>query len=203
MSDGFFHWYRSGWVPADVERLVRDLEAQDLRLSNPATGLITQIASGPESWGEQVPVSRDQFLSDAALTDDGEINFQLWLSGDTDVFTRLRRLGCGVVVVEFGLDGLSLQEQAHVVRAVSRVIHADLTRCIGFVLDRQGATEDVDWDDVVLSGASHLDSWPDALAVRPEILLRHPQLAAAQGTEMPPLILVGRLLPPTDHGCDA
>ncbi|WP_158692751.1 hypothetical protein [Streptomyces roseochromogenus] len=195
MSDGFFHWYRSGWVPADAERVVQDLDAQGLRLNNPTTGRITQITSGPESWGEQVPVSRDQLMSNAALTNAGEVNFQLWLSGDTDIFTRIRRLNGGVTVFEFGLDGLSLEEQEHAIRAISRQICADLTRCIGFVLDRQGVTEDVDWDDVIMHGANHLDSWPDTLAVRPDISIRHPQLAAAKRMEMPPLILVGEMLP--------
>ena len=195
MSDGFFNWYRTGWNPADAERLVHDLDAQGLRIDNPTTGLITQITSGPESWGEQEPVSRAQLVSNAGLSSAGEVNFQLWLSGDTDVFTRVRRLQGGAAVVEFSLDGLTLEEQECAIRAVSREIRAHPTRCIGFVLDRQGATEEVDWDGIIMSGADHLDSWPDTLAVRADVALRHPQLAAATGVEEPPLVLFGEVLP--------
>ncbi|MDX3231063.1 hypothetical protein [Streptomyces sp. ME19-01-6] len=192
MSDGFFYWYRQGWGgAADARKIIGALEASGLQLGNPSTGMITFVTSGPDSWGEQVPTTRDMLIESSALLAAGEVNFQLWLDGESDVFTRIRALEGGAAL-EFGLDGLTAPEQERVIRAVMRALCGERDRCVGFVVDRRGVTEEADWDSIVLRGASLQHSWPDALGVRPEIAAAHVQLGQAEGRVEPPLVVFGQ-----------
>lgn len=192
MSDGFIYWYRADWEPADAEALVQSLEAGGLSLHNPATGLITALANDPESWGEQVVVSREALTHAAGLSSTNEVSFQFWLDKDTDVYARFRRLHGATAVIEFGLDGLLADEQEYVVHCIATQIHNDLERSLAFVIDRLGATEEVDWDAVVTLGAAKLDGWPDTLALRSEAVARIPELVGAERREEPPLLVFGR-----------
>lgn len=192
MSDGFIYWYRTDWEPADAQVLLQSLGARELSLSNPATGRITRITNGPDSWGEQVPVDRESLANAAGLTGIEEVNFQLWANSDADVYTRFRRLRGDVVVAEFGLDGLRVDEREQAVRTIVGAIRSELGRSIGFVIDRLGVAEDVDWDSVVTKGAAQLTAWPDTLAVRPEVAARLPELAGVEGREESPLLVFGR-----------
>lgn len=189
MSDGFYYWYRAARRAVSVERLVETLEGNGVVLANPSTGAITAITNGPESWGEQVPVERSELFASLALHSAREVNFQLWLDGDTDVFTRFRSLGDEATVVEFGLDGMTAAERETVIFAVSQAVEADRKDTIGLVVDRRGVTEDVDWDALVLGAATLLENWPDLLGVRPEVAARHPQLARLRGQAKHPLVV--------------
>ncbi len=192
MSDGFYYWYRVAHRGVSAERLVETLEANGVVLANPITGVVTTITNGPESWGEQVPVGRAQLLDSLALHSAAEVNFQLWLNGETDIFTRFRSLGGEITVAEFGLDGMTAAEVETAIFAVSQAVEADRGGTIGLVVDRRGVTEDVDWDGLMTGAATPLYSWPELLAVRPEVAARHPQLAQAQGETEPPLVVFGR-----------
>ncbi|RFU83260.1 hypothetical protein DY218_28780 [Streptomyces triticagri] len=190
MSDGFLHWYREGWDAARARTLLTGLEAHGLRAANPATGLITAITNGPESWGEQVPTTQDDLVTAAGLARTSEINFQLWLDADTDVFTRIRRrTGTSVVVLEFGLDGMTSTEQDLVTEAVSSQIQQIRETTVGFVIDRNGISEDEDWDGVVLGEPTLFKQWPEVLALRARTAAQHPQLASCVGRHEPPLIV--------------
>ncbi|MDW6059736.1 hypothetical protein SAZ11_19225 [Streptomyces sp. FXJ1.4098] len=191
MSDGFVYFYRRQWGATHAGEVIGALEGGGLQLGNPRTGLITLIESGPESWGEQVPATRELLIESAGLLAAGEVNFQFWLNGESDVFTRIRPLKGGAVL-EFGLDGLTAPEQKHVIGAVVRSLCGDRDRCVGFVVDRRGATEEADWDSIVLRGAPLQHGWPDTLGVRPEIAATHVQLAQAEGRVEPPLVIFGQ-----------
>ncbi|GHJ31557.1 hypothetical protein TPA0910_59900 [Streptomyces hygroscopicus subsp. sporocinereus] len=192
MSDGFIYWCRRGWDAVDAGRVIRSCEAAGLQLSNPGTGLVTLIANGPDSWGEQIPTTRENLMDFAGLAAADEVNFQFWLDEETDVFTRVRRIETECAVLEFGLDGLEAPEQERVIGAVVQVLRGDRENCVGFVVDRRGATEEQDWDSVVLRGALLEHGWPDILGVRSEIAAAHGQLAQVAGRAEPPLTFFGQ-----------
>ncbi|MDT7840977.1 hypothetical protein [Streptomyces justiciae] len=178
-------------------------EAAGITLANPSTGVITAITNGPESWGEQIQFGRSDLFTALALRSADELNFQLWLDSNTDVFTRVRRFdglhnlhlpGGDGVVVEFGLDGMTAEEREAVVHAAWQAVASDGEDTIGVVLDRRGVTEDVDWDGLVTGAGVRWDEWPDLLGVRPEVATRHVQLAGAAGRTEPPLTMFGSLL---------
>lgn len=191
MSDGYFYWYRTGWVPGDAAELMRSLETSGLSLHNPANGLITALSSGPDSWGEQVPVSREALTHSAELDSIDQVSFQFWLNQDTDVYARIRRLHEAIVVIEFGLDGHTVEEREHVVQSVCTQVYNNLNRSLAFVIDRLGAAEEVDWDTVVTLGAAKLDGWPDTFGLRPEAAARIPELAGVEHRVQPPLLVFG------------
>ncbi|WP_189108931.1 hypothetical protein [Streptomyces camponoticapitis] len=196
MSDGFVHWYEGDSNSDPAESLVGALEEAGLSLGNPSTGLISSITNGPDLWGEQVHTERDELVRSVAavrLSGGGEVNFQFWLDGETDVFTRVRRPAGGVVtVVEFGLDGMDGAQQTQVVEAVRVAMGQRWAACLGFVIDRSGATEEEDWDGIVVDASARFTSWPDTLAMRAEIAAAHAELSTFPARQDPPLVVFER-----------
>lgn len=175
MGDGFFFWYRDDWKADDADRVIRRLDGRGLKMRNPDTGNISLITNGPESWGEQIFVTEDELLKSAIALSGGETNFQLWFSGDVDVFTRIRRVSPDSVVLEFDIDALDFEDMEDVISAFIRpAIMDDATR--GFVADRFGRSEEVDWDAVMGGDAAPLAGLPDILGIRERDLGRHPEL---------------------------
>lgn len=194
MGAGFFHSYHLGWTRVDAGTLLGDLEAAGLRPAHPLTGRIVLDSQGPaspESGGTRSPVSRDQLLSIAGLERLDEMGVRLWASHGLDVLMRIRRAGPRVAVAEFGLGGLPPEEREHAVRAIRLTVGRASVLCIGFVIDREGATASTDWDGVVVDGTAGLDGCPDVLAVREDIATRHPQLAALESVEQSPWRVFG------------
>jgi hypothetical protein len=192
VSDAFFHWYSASWSAGHPRALLQALEQENIRISNPGSGGISILTNGPESWGEQVFVSWEEFDSAASLAHANEVNFQLWLTDKTDVVTRIRRLQGGSVSIEFGLDGLLHDEQERVITSVAKVIRSWWPDCLGFVIDRRGPSLEINWDEVITKGQGDIDIWPvDALGVRQEIAARHPLLAREIGHLDPPLVIFG------------
>ncbi|MEV5933157.1 hypothetical protein AB0L56_10510 [Streptomyces sp. NPDC052079] len=191
MSDGFYYWYSAQQDWEGLEQVLHALATSGVHLAHPASRVVTAITNGPDSWGQQLPMERAALIELLTLTNSTEVNFQLWLNEQTDLFTRFRRLADGRMVVEFGLDGMSRAEQDMAVQAVSHLIDTDRDSTWGMVLDRRGLTEETDWDGVMLGQPVEIAEWPDALGVRPEVAARHPLLRRAQGVSRPPLVFFG------------
>ncbi|MBV9026656.1 MAG: hypothetical protein JO362_23305 [Streptomycetaceae bacterium] len=179
MSDGFFHWYRATWGRDDADRFLRAAAAAGLRLANPETGRPAVLTNGPDSWGEQVFVKESELLDLVAEPPGGDITFQFWLNPETDVLSRVRMLDEGGVVQEFDLDGLSLVEREQALVALVRILETDIADCWGFVIDREGVSQDLDWDGLMAGAASTIVPRPDSFGIRREYVAQHPELAGA------------------------
>ncbi|MBZ6114584.1 MULTISPECIES: hypothetical protein [Streptomyces] len=188
MSDGFFFWYTEPFARDGVERVLGALETQGVHLAHPESNAITVITNGPDSWGEQLQVSRAELVELLTLRDRAELNFQLWLNDETDMFTRFRRVSDRGLVVEFGLDGMWHAEREAAIRAVSLVVDAERARTFGVVVDRRGLTEEMDWDGLVLGRPVVVAEWPDMLEVRPEVAAEHAQLRSVHRNVERPLV---------------
>ncbi|WP_411082122.1 hypothetical protein [Streptomyces sp. cmx-18-6] len=191
MSAGFFYSYHLGWTRLDAATLLGDLEAEGLRPEHPVTGRTMLVSLDHPSSGARSPVSREQLLSLSGLQRLQEVGFRLWVDGGSDLLVRIRRACGGVVAVEFGVGELPEAERERAVSAIRRTVGRASVLCIGFVVDRSGATAATDWDGVVIEGAAHLDAWPDALAVREETASRHPQLAVLESVAVSPWKVFG------------
>lgn len=191
MSDGFYYWYRQVWDTSRSLQLLDTLDRLGLRTANPATGLVTTLTSGPDSWGEQEPITTRELGPASGLVHGGALSLQLWLDAGTDLYTRFRALPNGGAAIEFGLDGLG-EWQDRVVDSLSRAVHDSWQETAGYVIDRYGRTEDTEWDGVILDGGERIDGWPDELAVRESVAAHHAQLAGAEGMPSPPLVVFGR-----------
>jgi hypothetical protein len=184
MSDGFFFLYRSDWRPDTAAAFLRTVDSGGLMLTNPATRRVSWITNGPDTWGEQVFVTEPVLVERLTLpagTD--EVNFQLWLDGDNDVFTRVRRVDSDLVALEFSLDGLTSDEQDRVVAGLQQTLESHRAGTVGFVVDRSGASEDVDWDDVMAGGATVVAPFPDAFGISVNCVAVHAELRS-----LPPVV---------------
>ncbi|MEV7165345.1 hypothetical protein ACIF6I_14175 [Streptomyces microflavus] len=195
MSAGFFYSYHLGWTRLDAATLLGDLEAEGLRPGHPLTGRTVLVSLDLPSSGARSPVTREQLLSVSGLQRLQEVGFRLWVDEGSDLLVRIRRARSGVVAVEFSVGELPPLVRERAVGAIRRTVGRASVLCIGFVLDRDGATAGTDWDGVVIDGSAHLDAWPDAVAVREEIAARHPQLTVMDSVTISPWKVFGSAVP--------
>ncbi|MFF1924039.1 hypothetical protein ACFVW8_26130 [Streptomyces sp. NPDC058221] len=191
MRDGFFYSYHLGWNRPDAESLLGDLEAAGVRPAHPVTRRITLISPGAEPPGTQSWVTRDQLVLLAGLQRLDQVDFLLWTSDGAEIPTRIRRTDDGTVTLQFALGGLSREEQETVVRAIREAIGRASVLCIGFVLDREGASAATDWRGFIVNGDVYFDCWPDTLAVRREVAAVQPQLSGVSSFEQSPWVVYG------------
>ncbi|MEU9095554.1 hypothetical protein ACIOEW_10235 [Streptomyces sp. NPDC087901] len=195
MSDGFFYSYHLGWSRPDAESLLGDLEAAGVRPDHPATRRITLIGSGPQQTCTQSWVTRDQLVLLTGLQRLDQVDFLLWLPTGAEIPARVRRTDDGTVEVQFALGGLSGDEREMVVRAVREAIGRASVLCVGFVVDRDGASAATDWRGFIDKGTVYFDHWPDTLAVRPEVAAVQPQLSGVNSFEQSPWVVYGSDVP--------
>jgi len=195
MSVGFFYSYHLGWTRLDAATLLGDLEAEGIRSGHPLTGRAVLVSLDLPSSGARSPVTREQLLSLSGLQRLHEVGFRLWVDGGSDLLVRIRRARSGVVAVEFSVGELPPVERERAVGAIRRTVGRASVLCIGFVVDRDGATAGTDWDGVVIDGSAHLDAWPDAVAVREEIASIHPQLTVMDSVTISPWKVFGSAVP--------
>ncbi|MCX4789034.1 MULTISPECIES: hypothetical protein [unclassified Streptomyces] len=195
MSNGFFYSYHLGWSRPDAESLFGDLDAAGLRLSHPVTRRVTLLCPEPDPRGTLSWVTREQLVLLAGLQRIDTVDFLLWTNSGTDVPARVRRMRDGVVALEFGFGRLTRDEQEMAARAIREAIGRASVLCIGFVVDREGASAATDWSDVVINGTTFFDSWPDTLAVRHEIAATQPQLSGVASYDQSPWMLFGSEIP--------
>lgn len=124
-----------------------------------------------------------------------QVDFLLWLPSGSEVAVRVRRIDDGTVALQFALGGLRRDERETVVRAVREAIGRASVLCVGFVVDREGASAATDWRGFVVSGTVYFDHWPDTLAVRPEVAAMQPQLGGVNSFEQSPWIVYGSDVP--------
>ncbi|QUQ69887.1 hypothetical protein [Kutzneria sp. CA-103260] len=172
---GFIHWYENGWSAARADRTVARIESLGLTLSDPQQ-------------------QRAGLLQRLALTDCAAVDVEYWLDEETALYCRFRRVGEDVVAQEFDLDGLSTVEQQQLVAGIVELFSEDAANTVGFVVDRSGSSQDVEWDDVVLGLPRIVTVRPDTLALPAELVDRlHPELTRLTGRPLGALMLFDRV----------
>ncbi|MGW2471933.1 hypothetical protein [Streptomyces sp. NPDC001665] len=195
MSDGFFCSYHLCWSRPDAESLLGDLEAAGVRADHPVTRRITLISPGADPSGTQSWVSRDQLVLLAGLQRLDRVDFLLWLPDGEEIRARVSRGGDGTVELRFGLGAAAREAQERAVRAVREAIGRASLLCVGFVLDREGASAATDWAGFIVKGAVYFDCWPDTLALLPEVAAAQPQLSGVNSFEQSPWVVYGSDVP--------
>lgn len=173
--DGFFYWYISTWNQSTAEEIVGQLDCRGLSIKHQHSGLCSMLTNGPESWGEQFFVTRQQLFGAIARPDETGVEFQFWLDRDTDVITQVAVLD-RIVVLRFGLDGLTEDQLDRATSALTQVTLQHNGTCEGFVLDKLGLTEDEDWDNIVLGANVPVSAGPDMLGLRKDRVAAHPEI---------------------------
>ena len=172
---GFIHWYENGWSAARADRTVARIESLGLTLSDPQQ-------------------QRADLLDRLALTDCAAVDAEYWLDEETALYCRFRRVSEDVVAQEFDLEGLSTVEQHQLVAGIVELFNEDAANTVGFVVDRSGNSQDVEWDDVVLGQPRIVTVRPDTLALPAELVDRlHPELNRLTGRPLGALMLFDRV----------
>jgi hypothetical protein len=85
-------------------------------------------------------------------------------------------------------------EQHQLVAGIVELFNEDAANTVGFVVDRSGSSQDVEWDDVVLGHPKIVTVRPDVLALPAELVDRlHPELNRLTGRALGPLTLFDRV----------
>lgn len=180
MTYGFVRLYRRDWTPEQVRRRVDSLAATGMVLGR--TGRITALGGEWETIGEQVEMDREGLLAAMAGLGEKQFTFRYWMTDDedADVVCTLTRLGDGVVVEDYGLDGfggsIARTGQDTVIRPLLAQFRATGPAAAGLVVDRWGPSLDTDLDDIVTGGPTPVTVTPELMVLRPEVAHRHPEL---------------------------
>ncbi|MGW2593267.1 hypothetical protein ACWCXC_23775 [Streptomyces sp. NPDC001515] len=195
MSDGFFSSYHLGWSRPDAESLLGDLESAGVRPDHPVTRRISLVGTGTRHTATQSWVTRDQLVLLAGLQRLDRVDFLLWLRTGAGIPTRVHRTDTGTVALCFSLSRLSRDEGETVVRAAREAVGRASVLCVGFVVDREGASAATDWQGFIEKGTVYFDHWPDTLAVRPEVAAVQPQLTGVGSYPQSPWVVYGSDVP--------
>ena len=161
MSDRFAYSYQP-LKEFDLRRFVSEWSAVGVTLFNPSNHLVTSLSED----GSQVQTSlrelEDLFNSSRPLT------LQLWLSDDTDLSCRIRRMDDHTLVEQYGLDGLHPWELKRVVDSLvarfERKAAVQLPE-VFLIVDCEGYTIDVNWDSLAKVGKYECRFCPDVLGI--------------------------------------
>ena len=121
------------------------LGAAGLSLQHPESGKVFRISDE----GDQLATTEEDLR--AHLADLGDVSFSWWISADHDLYCRIRKCD-KAAVVELGLEGCTAGELSVFQKLLRNwaASEANAGRLLGFVYDRDGVSEDCDWDQFFL-----------------------------------------------------
>jgi hypothetical protein len=147
MSDRFaMYWCKVNHhdrVTQHIEVVLRSIGPQ---LEYPGTHAIKLLSN----TGEQLDVSLAEFFD--RLDNTANTSFQLWWTGDEDLYCRVRFLS-SLVIFDFGLDGQNDYREHLLLGNLQKLsnVTANSGRSCGFVFDPNGSTIEYGWDDIILA----------------------------------------------------
>ncbi|MBF6127782.1 hypothetical protein [Nocardia brasiliensis] len=189
MSNGFILRYVEAWSMDKAARLLAELEYLGFHLGNPATGAISELSADWETMGEQVFVSRDELEADLSLQTRDQLNFQIWLDYQTDISSTIRRVGNGLAVQDFSLDGLTLEEERTSVEKLSATVLRPSVDLCAAVVDTRGVTEELNWDSIVSGAPILIDPRPELVALAQSVDTRHEELSEIPSRRVGDLVI--------------
>ena len=149
MAESFTLLYQQPKAVLEFDSLCRLLGPLQLSVEHPGTRNVLIL----DDFGEHVVTTKDDVR--ASIEQRAEVNVEFWYAENHDLLCQLRFVG-DVQVIFFSLRGLSQDECASIRRVILAAIRAtDIgVRPLALVFDEEGASADVDWDDVFLGGGT-------------------------------------------------
>lgn len=167
MSDRFAYFYQP-LKEFDLRRLLSEWSAVGIIPFNPSNHLLTLLSED----GSQVPTSLKGL--EKLFSSPRPLGFQLWLSDDTDLSCHIRKIDANNLVEQYGLDGLYPLELKRVVDSlVARFEKKAALQLpeLFLIVDREGYSIDVDWDELAVAGKYEPTVCPDLLGISRERLI--------------------------------
>lgn len=161
MSDRFAYFYQP-LKEFDLRQLLSEWSAVGIIPFNPSNHLLTSLSED----GSQVPMSLKGL--EKLFRSARPLGFQLWLSNDTDLSCRIRKIDANNLVEQYGLDGLYPLELKRVVASlVARFEKKAALQLpeLFLTVDCEGYTIDVNWDSLAKVGKYQCHFCPDVLGI--------------------------------------
>jgi len=133
------------------------LEVAGLGLENELTGAVTML----DEIGDQVRTDRESLARRLADVEIGQhVSFQFWLNDLTDAICFYKRIGEGVVLWRYVLDGMYPNEIEATISAVASQVGRLTPRTLAFAVDRRSLTIELDVDAMALERAGQYPDFP-------------------------------------------
>ena len=161
MSDRFAYFYQA-LKEFELRRLLSEWSAVGIVPFNPSNHLLTSLSED----GSQVPMSIKGL--EKLFSSPRPLGFQLWLSNDTDLSCRIKKIDANNLVEQYGLDGLYPWELKRVVDSlVARFKQKAALQLpeLFLIVDCEGYTIDVNWDSLAKVGKYECHFCPDVLGI--------------------------------------
>ncbi|MEU6220388.1 hypothetical protein ABZ845_23155 [Streptomyces sp. NPDC047022] len=179
----FFTWYLPAPTGTSSRALLARLEAAGLSAAHPLTGALIGFQETAES--RRTPLVGGPDVLAASLADGRyrDVEIHCWMGPDQCLAAQVRRIGPTVQRFTFQIADVPEADRGQAVAALVRTLDQDAAHCLGFVIDRSGASEGQDWDGILTGSGGRLAVWPDIVGIQRDRLPSHPELAAAKPTE--------------------
>ncbi|MFP8960854.1 hypothetical protein ACLIYP_09865 [Streptomyces nanhaiensis] len=166
MSDAYIAWYRTRTTESGFLALADEFQRSGISIRHPNLG--TGILLNAD--GDQVRMSVERIAELVGLAV-ACLNVEWWLTADVDVTCRFTYEPLGGECQTYYLDGLSADEVACVEEVILRQVSRQPELTDALIVDRSGASAEVDWDEQVLGGPTELTVSPD-LMILPHARIR-------------------------------
>lgn len=162
--DGFFKWYRSRSSKLDLSRQIEFFDRHSVVIEHPIVKKCILLNVD----GEQVFVAVEDIyrLMEMRL---GAFDLEWWLSSDVDLTCEIASIPAGGEVQTYYLSGLTIAQRNTIGSMLVEYAKLCSRDTVGYVLDRNGRTEDFDWDGPILYGRQNVATLPDIFALHSDV----------------------------------
>ncbi|MET8208872.1 hypothetical protein ABZT51_23020 [Streptomyces sp. NPDC005373] len=126
-------------------------------------------------------------LSALASDEYRNVEFQGWLGHDESLAVTVQRLGNAIQKLSFQIADIPDPDREEAVAALVRTLDQDPDHCLGFVIDRTGASAAQDWDRILTGTGAQIATWPDTVGILRDRASDHPELTDSKPTPYGPL----------------
>ncbi|MBV2356448.1 hypothetical protein KUM39_19040 [Streptomyces sp. J2-1] len=184
---GFFTWYVPKLNSARARQLLTRLETAGLSVVHPLTNALFGFRETPT--GNRDPLMGDGTALADALADDrcSRAEFTCWKGYDQSLTGVVRRTDETTQSITLRLSDVPATDREEAVAALVHTLDQNTAECLGFVIDRTGASASQDWDRILVGSGGHFTVWPDTVGILRDRVGNHPELADSRPTAYGPL----------------
>ncbi|MFF9285793.1 hypothetical protein [Streptomyces griseosporeus] len=179
----FLIWYVPTLADASSHALIRQLNTAGLFVAHPLTDAVFGFRVTEGGSKEPLTGGPNELAASLADSQYREAEFQCWMGYDQPLTTNVRRIDPSTQRVTVQIADVPAADREEAVAALVRTLDQDAAHCLGFVIDRVGASGGQDWDRILVGPGEQLTVWPDIVGIQRDRLPEHPELAAVKSTE--------------------
>lgn len=162
--DGFFRWYRARSMQLDLHKQIQFFDHHAVAIEHPALKKCVLLNVD----GEQVLLDIEDVYRLVGMRL-GVLNLEWWLSPDVDLTSQITSIPAGGEIRNYYFSGLTVAQRDAIGKMLVEYANSCANDTIGYILDRDGRTEEFDWDSVILYDCHTVTVLPDVLVLPRDI----------------------------------